>query len=167
MPTRDTALVYPGMCLVEGTEASEGRGTTRPFEIAGAPDVDGNALAEALADLPGVIARPLVFTPMFQKHAKTACGGVQLHVTDRERFKPFATGLGLVLVARRQAPRRFAWRSPPYEFERRRLPIDILLGTDVVRRALERGRPLSQIERAWRPALARWRRRARASLLYR
>jgi uncharacterized protein YbbC (DUF1343 family) len=95
------------------------------------------------------------------------CDGVQLHVTDRVRFKPFLTGLALVAVARRLAPRVFRWRRPPYEFEHRRLPIDILLGTDRVRRALERGQSLGGIERSWQDDLARWRRRRASVLLYR
>lgn len=169
MPTTDTALVYPGGCLLEGTNLSEGRGTTRPFESVGAPWLDAHAYAEALTAerLPGVVFRPARFRPTFQKWAGQVCDGVQLHVTDRARFKPFLTGLALVAVARRLAPRAFRWRRPPYEFEHRRLPIDILLGTDRVRRALERGQLLGAIERSWQGDLARWRRRRAAVLLYR
>jgi uncharacterized protein YbbC (DUF1343 family) len=169
MPTTDTALVYPGGCLIEGTNLSEGRGTTRPFEWVGAPWLDAHAYAEALAAerLPGVVFRPARFRPTFQKWAGQVCGGVQLHVTDRARFKPFLTGLALVALARRLAPRAFRWRRPPYEFEHRRRPIDILLGTDRVRRVLERGQSLSAIERSWQDDLARWRRRRAAVLLYR
>jgi uncharacterized protein YbbC (DUF1343 family) len=98
MPTTDTALVYPGMCLLEGTELSEGRGTTRPFELAGAPHLDGHALAAALGtfELPGVAFRPCTFTPTWEKHAKQACGGVQLHVTNIETFRPYRTGVAFV-----------------------------------------------------------------------
>jgi uncharacterized protein YbbC (DUF1343 family) len=161
MPTPDTARVYPGGCLFEGTNLSEGRGTTRPFEWVGAPYLDAHAYAQALQDerLPGVRFRPARFTPTFHKWAGRLCGGVQIHVTDRPRFKPFATGLAIVATARRLAPGRFAWRRPPYEFERRRLPIDILLGTDRIRRALERGRPLREIEREWTGELLNWKRR--------
>jgi uncharacterized protein YbbC (DUF1343 family) len=95
------------------------------------------------------------------------CGGVQLHVTDRGRFKPFLAGLALIAAARRLAPRRFAWKRPPYEFERRRLPIDILLGTDRLRRELERGRSLQQLERGWTADLGAWRRRRARVLAYR
>src|SRR5882672_6807199 len=131
MPTPDTARVYPGGCLIEGTNLSEGRGTTRPFEWVGAPWLEAHAYARALEDerLPGVVFRPARFQPTFQKHAGRVCGGVQIHVTDRARFKPFLTGLAVITAARRQAPRAFRWRPPPYEFETRKLPIDILLGT--------------------------------------
>jgi uncharacterized protein YbbC (DUF1343 family) len=161
MPTPDTARVYPGGCLIEGTNLSEGRGTTRPFEWVGAPWLQAHVYAEALTAerLPGVVFRPARFRPTFQKWAGQVCGGVQLHVTDPARFKPFLTGLAMIAVARRLAPRAFRWRRPPYEFERRLLPIDILLGTDRIRRALERGVPLRTIERNWQGALATWRRR--------
>jgi uncharacterized protein YbbC (DUF1343 family) len=169
MPTPDTARVYPGGCLIEGTNLSEGRGTTRPFEWVGAPYLDAHAYAAALEalDVPGVVFRPARFTPTFHKWAGRVCGGVQLHVTDRVRFKPFLAGIAVIAAARRLAPRGFAWKRPPYEFERRRLPIDILFGTDRVRRALERGRSLPQIEHAWAADLARWRRRRASVLAYR
>ena len=169
MPTPDTARVYPGGCLFEGTNLSEGRGTTRPFEWVGAPYLDAHRYAAALADarLPGVSFRPARFIPTFHKWAGKLCGGVQIHVTDRARFKPFLTGLAVIASARRLAPRHFAWRRPPYEFERRRLPIDILLGTDGIRRAIERGRPLRDIEAGWTGDVRTWKRRRIPALLYR
>ena len=169
MPTLDTARVYPGGCLIEGTNLSEGRGTTRPFEWIGAPYLDAHEYAESLdaLRLPGVAFRPARFMPTFHKWAGRVCGGVQLHVTDSATFKPFLTGLAVIAAARRVAPREFRWKRPPYEFERRRLPIDILLGTDGIRRALEHGRPLYEIERGWAAALGRWRRRRERVLAYR
>jgi uncharacterized protein YbbC (DUF1343 family) len=169
MPTPDTARVYPGGCLYEGTNLSEGRGTTRPFEWVGAPYLDGHRYASMLetARLPGVRFRPARFMPTFHKWAGRLCGGVQIHVTDRDRFKPFLTGLALIAAARRLAPRQFTWRRPPYEFERRKLPIDILLGTDRIRRSIERGHGLRDVEREWTADLARWRRRRAPVLLYR
>jgi uncharacterized protein YbbC (DUF1343 family) len=169
MPTIDTARVYPGGCLIEGTNLSEGRGTTRPFEWTGAPYLDAHRYAEALnaERLPGVHFRPARFVPTFHKWAGRECGGIQIHVTDESVFKPFLTGIAVMAMARRQARHAFAWKRPPYEFEHRLLPIDILHGTDRIRRAIEANRPLREIEATWRPPLARWRRRRSRYLLYR
>ncbi|PYO55504.1 MAG: DUF1343 domain-containing protein [Candidatus Rokuibacteriota bacterium] len=168
MPTPDTARVYPGGCLIEGTNLSEGRGTTRPFELLGAPFLDGRRLARALArrDLPGVTFRAAAFQPAFHKYKGQLCHGVQLHVTDTARFKPFATYLAVIVEARRQS-RLFRWRRPPYEFEMRRRPIDLLCGGDGIRRAIERGVPLGRLERSWRRELTRFARARRPYLLYR
>lgn len=168
MPTVDTAWVYPGGCLIEGTNLSEGRGTTRPFELVGAPWLDAWALQRALESerLAGVRFRPCVFTPTFQKHAGLPCGGVQVHVTDRARFSAFLTYLLLIHHARAQDPQRFAWRQPPYEYEYVKLPIDILCGGSDVRRALEAGRSPRAFMPAWRADAARFRRRRAPYLLY-
>ncbi len=169
MPTPGTARVYPGGCLVEGTNLSEGRGTTRPFELVGAPFLDGERLARALERrrLPGVRFGAVSFEPAFHKWRGRLCGGIQVHVTDPDRFKPFAAYLALIAEARRQAPRHFRWRRPPYEFERRRLPIDLLCGGDSIRRAVERGVGIARLEAGWRAGLARFARRRRPYLLYR
>jgi uncharacterized protein YbbC (DUF1343 family) len=168
MPTPDTARVYPGGCLIEGTNLSEGRGTTRPFEWLGAPYLDAHRYAAGLnaLRLPGVHFRPARFTPTFHKWAGRLCGGVQVHVTDRARFKPYLTGLAEIAVARRQAPRGFRWKRPPYEFEHRLLPIDILCGTDSIRRALERGADVRALPDAWSRDLAAWMRRRTGYVLY-
>ncbi len=133
MPTLDTATVYPGMCLLEGTNLSEGRGTTRPFEIAGAPWIDGRTFARALnrEGLPGVVFREVAFEPTFQKHAGSVCGGAQLHVTDRDAFASYQTGITVIGTARSLWPERFAWKPPPYEYEHEKLPIEILTGHPV------------------------------------
>jgi uncharacterized protein YbbC (DUF1343 family) len=168
MPTPDTARVYPGGCLIEGTNLSEGRGTTRPFELVGAPYLDGARLARALERrrLAGVRWRAAAFLPTFHKHAGRVCQGVQVHVTDRRRFKPLRSYLALIAEARRQAPRAFRWKQPPYEFVRDKLPIDLLCGGPAIRQAIERGTPLSRLEAAWRPALARFARARRPYLRY-
>jgi uncharacterized protein YbbC (DUF1343 family) len=168
MPTPDTARVYPGGCLIEGTNLSEGRGTTRPFEWLGAPYLDAHRYAAGLnaLRLPGVHFRPARFTPTFHKWAGRLCGGVQVHVTDRTRFKPYLTGLAEIAVARKQAPRAFRWKRPPYEFEHRLLPIDILCGTDSIRRALERGADVRALPDAWSRDLAAWMRRRTGYVLY-
>jgi len=151
MPTVDTALVYPGMCLVEGTELSEGRGTTRPFELSGAPHIDGARLAKDMAamNLPGVTARPCVFTPQFQKHAKQACGGVQLHVTDPEAFKPVRTGIAFLKACHDQAPEKFKWRAKAYEFVDKIPAIDLLAGGAWLREGIEKGASLDDMCARW------------------
>jgi uncharacterized protein YbbC (DUF1343 family) len=168
MPTVDTAFVYPGGCLVEGTNLSEGRGTTRPFELFGAPWLDAQALARAMEreGLPGGGFRAVTFTPTFHKHAGRTCHGVQVHVTDRSRFPAFLTYLLLIHHARGQNPERFAWRDPPYEYEFVKLPIDILCGTDAVRKAIEGGVSPRRLADGWRREAAGFRRRRAKYLLY-
>jgi uncharacterized protein YbbC (DUF1343 family) len=168
MPTPETARVYPGACLVEGTNLSEGRGTTRPFELVGAPWLDPWKLARALEAerLPGAAFRPAFFTPTFQKHAGRLCGGVQVHVTDRRRFSAWLTYLLLIVHARAQNERRFLWRDPPYEYEHIKRPIDILCGTDRIRLAIEGGTPLRRLRGGWQEDAKRFRRRRQEFLLY-
>ena len=168
MPTVDTAFVYPGGCLVEGTNLSEGRGTTRPFELVGAPWLDPWALARELGRerLAGVAFRPVFFTPTFQKHAGRVCGGVQVHVRDRARFPAFLAYLLLIHHARRQAPERFAWRDPPYEYEHVKRPIDILCGTDAVRRTMDEGLSPRRLAAGWSRERQAFRRRRAEYLLY-
>ncbi|MBI3939613.1 MAG: DUF1343 domain-containing protein [Acidobacteria bacterium] len=139
MPTLDTAVVYPGICLLEGTNLSEGRGTTRPFELVGAPWVQPERLASRLNafGMRGVYFRPASFIPTFQKHKGRLCGGVQIHVMNRNGFEPFICGCGVLLAFWAEDPRKFSWKQPPYEYERRKLPIDILFGTDRLRRMVE------------------------------
>ena len=151
MPTLDTALVYPGMCLVEGTELSEGRGTTRPFELAGAPYLDGHRLAADLAafELPGVMFRPAVYTPMFQKHHGKACGGVQLHVTNPETFRPYRTGVAFLKACYDQSPAAFRWRDKAYEFVDAIPAIDLLAGGDALRTGIEAGASLDELAARW------------------
>jgi uncharacterized protein YbbC (DUF1343 family) len=141
MPTYETALVYPGGCLLEGTNLSEGRGTTRPFEILGAPWIDGARLADDLhaLGLQGVRARPVTFQPTFHKHAGRVCGGVQVHVIDAAAFRPFATYLALVALARAQAPARFAFRTEKYEFRDDVPALDLLTGGPEARERMVRG----------------------------
>jgi uncharacterized protein YbbC (DUF1343 family) len=130
MPILDSATVYPGMCLLEATNISEGRGTTRPFEIFGAPFIDAEKLCRELngVKLPGVFFRENHFQPTFHKFAGELCGGAQLHLLDRQIFHPFQTGIEIIRCIRKLHPNEFAWRQPPYEYEREKLPIEILLG---------------------------------------
>ncbi len=167
MPTVDTALVYPGMCLLEGTNLSEGRGTTRPFELCGAPWIDSRELATRLEaeSLPGVRFRPASFRPTFQKFAGRDCGGAQLHVTDRDAFRPVRTGLAVLATMREMSGTRFAWRTDEYEFVSDRPAIDLLFGSDRERLALEAGRSWREIAAAWEREEAAFRAR-REPLMY-
>jgi uncharacterized protein YbbC (DUF1343 family) len=141
MPTLETALVYPGACLVEGTNLSEGRGTTVPFQLVGAPFLDGARLARELGEggVPGAIVRSAEFRPWMSKHRGEVCHGVMLHVTNASLFRPVATYLRLIALARQQAPDRFSFRAEPYEFESTRLAFDLLIGSASAREALEAG----------------------------
>ncbi|HEX6971695.1 MAG TPA: DUF1343 domain-containing protein [Limnochordia bacterium] len=165
-PTPDTVLLYPGTCLIEGTTLSEGRGTTRPFELIGAPWLDPDALADALnrRDLPGVRFRPARFVPTFSKHQGSVCGGVQVHVIDRGAVRAVSVGLHLLDAARRQNPERFAWREPSRPGAR---PfIDLLAGTDRLRIALDRGVPPEDLLAEWEADRLAWTDAARAYWLY-
>lgn len=148
MPTVDTALVYPGMCLLEGTKLSEGRGTTRPFEMFGAPYLDGRRLCAELnaLTLPGVTFRAISFQPTFQKFAGQICEGAFMHVTDRNTFKPVLSALAVLRQILLDHRDEFAWQDPPYEYEYEKLPIDILHGNHWMRDSLEMGRSLIEIE---------------------
>ncbi|MEE9543349.1 MAG: DUF1343 domain-containing protein, partial [Thermodesulfobacteriota bacterium] len=151
MPTLDTASVYPGICLLEGTELSEGRGTTRPFEIFGAPFIEPDSLVKKLElfKLPGILFRQMYFQPTFQKHAGKLCGGAQIHIIDRNEFKPFKTGVAVIKAVRDLYPEHFRWKNPPYEYETEKMPIDILAGTDRVRNDIEQGTSLEEMEEWW------------------
>jgi uncharacterized protein YbbC (DUF1343 family) len=168
VPTLDTAIVYPGAVLFEGTTLSEGRGTTRPFELIGAPWIDGEQLADAMngRGLAGVHFRPVFFEPTFQKHAKQTCGGCQIHVLDRRVFKPVLTAVELIAEFRRQNPARFAWREPPYEYEHHKQPIDILSGSDHLRVTLDAGGAAAAVTASWPADEETFRRQRQPFLLY-
>jgi uncharacterized protein YbbC (DUF1343 family) len=168
MPTVDTAFVYPGLCLIEGTNVSEGRGTTRPFEIIGAPFIDGQRLCERMSsyDLPGVRFRPLSFRPTFHKHAGTSCGGMQLHVVDRSQFRPYRTGLVLLRELYAMGGEAFRWRDEAYEFVSDRPAIDLLTGGAEVRLGIERGRPPEELFATFVGAERAFHERRRPHLLY-
>jgi uncharacterized protein YbbC (DUF1343 family) len=168
IPTLDTAIVYPGAVLFEGTLLSEGRGTTRPFELIGAPWIDGERFAEALnaRRLPGVYFRPAFFEPTFHKHAKVLCGGCQIHVTDREAFEPMRVAVEMLAEFRREAPSEKLWRDPPYEYEHVKPPIDILYGSDRLRTGIDAGEDPASIVKDWRRDEEAFRELRRTFLLY-
>lgn len=168
LPTPESAVVYPGQVLLEGSNLSEGRGTTRPFELCGSPFVVPSALRDSLGRyrLPGVLFREAFFQPTHQKWVGELCGGLQLHVTDRRSYRPVRTTLALLREMIRLWPEDFAWKRPPYEYETRRLPFDILSGDPRIRGKLQSGDTPSQIEKMGRPLLDRFRSAAENHLLY-
>ena len=151
MPTLDTALVYPGMCLLEGTNLSEGRGTTRPFELVGADFVDPFRLADALAETPleGVAFRPVYFRPTFHKFGGETVGGVALHVTDRDAFEPLRCGLHFLATVRRLYGDALCWRTEVYEFVDDQLAIDLLFGGPEARLCIDAGGDVDALWRSW------------------
>jgi uncharacterized protein YbbC (DUF1343 family) len=167
IPSPDTASVYPGMCLLEGTNLSEGRGTTRPFEIFGAPFIDPDTLLKRLSEfrLQGIVFRPMFFLPTFHKYAGKLCGGAQIHVIDREKYKPFKTAVALLKTVRTLYPKDFAWKNPPYEYEEVHLPIDILAGTESLRKDIEAGTDLRQMEDGWNSELKEFDKKVRRKYL--
>ncbi|HQX81339.1 MAG TPA: DUF1343 domain-containing protein [Vicinamibacterales bacterium] len=169
IPTLDTAIVYPGTVLFEGTNVSEGRGTTKPFELCGAPWVAPEPFCEALnaRGLPGVTFRPHAFEPAFHKHAKVLCGGCQIHVTDRATFRAVETGVALIEAFRDAGPDQFAWREPPYEYEYTIPPIDILYGSAGLREGLEAGRTTNDLVHPWADEVAEFMNLRERFLLYR
>jgi uncharacterized protein YbbC (DUF1343 family) len=167
LPTFEGALLYPGQVLLEGTNLSEGRGTTRPFEIWGAPWLDpAPVLAEARPHLHGLVAREIAFLPTFHKFAGTTCRGFMLHPIAPGRVRAVESTMALLRAVLRRHPAEFRWADPPYEYEHTRRPIDLIAGTDELRLALESGATPEEMLRAWRPALEEFRERRRPFLLY-
>jgi len=168
MPTPETALVYPGMCLAEGTNLSEGRGTCRPFEQFGAPWLDSRALAERLngMGLAGVLFRPVAFTPSFDKYQGQPCSGAMLHVVDRTAFQSLRTGIAVFQAARELGRENFAWRDGSYEFVEDVPAFDLLCGTDQVRKGIESGLPMERLLDGFDEQLAAFLSRRTRYLLY-
>ena len=168
LPTLDSAVVYPGMVLLEGTNLSEGRGTTRPFEYVGAPFITAREYADRLnaLGLPGVRFRAAHFQPTFQKWAGSMCGGVQVHVLDRERFEPYLTGIMVISTARRLWPDQFEWRQPPYEYEYAKRPIDLLCGGPRIPDMIESGADAQTIRESWRDDVVAFEQSRRRHLIY-
>lgn len=168
MPSLATAQVYPGQVLLEGTNLSEGRGTTRPFEIFGAPYLDTRRFRKAFESrkLPGVALREQAFQPTFQKWSGKMCFGFQLHVTDRKTFKPYLTTLAILQDVLAEHRLDFIWKQPPYEYVTDKLPVDILTGDPTVRKVLESGSSLAKLEKGWRKEIGTFLREVRPFRLY-
>jgi uncharacterized protein YbbC (DUF1343 family) len=168
IPTVDTAVVYPGAVMFEGTQVSEGRGTTRPFEMIGAPYiVPDDLLAEVRrAALPGVVFRPIYFQPTFHKYAGEICGGLQVHVTDRNSFKPVITSIAIISTIHRLYPNNFDWKQPPYEYVFDKLPFDVINGSASVCEQIQGNIPIAEIEESWRQPLDNFAEMRKSYLLY-
>lgn len=168
MPTLEAATVFPGTVHLEGTQLSEGRGTTRPFELIGAPYIDANAYQAELAkyDLAGVVFRACNFMPTFQKHAGRVCGGVQVHVTDRVQFESVKCGVAIVKTAFDMYGTDFKWKQPPYEYVYDRNPFDVIAGTDKLRLMIEGHTSLDEMVASWDVGLNGFAKLREESLLY-
>lgn len=168
MPTLDSATVFPGTVHLEGTQMSEGRGTTRPFELVGAPYIEAETYARHLNGIgfPGVYFRACGFQPTFQKHEKQTCGGVQIHVTEREAFEPVIAGVATVKLAHDLYSEHFKWKEPPYEYVFDKNPFDVIAGTDQLRAAIEQNQSLDTINESWQQALTLFKQQREPFLLY-
>ena len=168
MPSLDSATVFPGAVHFEGTQVSEGRGTTRPFELIGAPYIDPDAYADHLNALgfEGVFFRGCVFQPTFQKHARVSCGGVQIHVLDRELFEPWSVGIAMVKLIYDMYPDQFRWKEPPYEYVYDKNPFDVISGTAKIREALEKGTELEVIVEETKAPVEEFKELRRSYLIY-
>jgi uncharacterized protein YbbC (DUF1343 family) len=169
MPSPATALVYPGQVILEGTNLSEGRGTTTPFEVFGVPFIDPYQLKSNLTkkNLPGIYLREVFFQPTFHKWHDQVCAGLQIHFTDPVAYKPYVTSLTIIQEIRTLYPRDFSWRNPPYEYEEEKMPIDLITGDDSTREAIEQGRDINQLEESWKEELDQFREMAQPHFLYR
>ena len=168
MPSFETAIVYPGMCLLEGTNVSEGRGTTKPFEIFGAPWIDPSTFVETInkKKLPGLNFRPTYFIPTFNKFKNKLCGGAQIYITSKKRFDPVSMGLEIIKTIKNLYPDKFKWRKPPYEFEKHKLPFDILIGNSWIREAIEKNKSITSIKKTWQRDLNKFKKIRKNYLLY-
>jgi len=168
VPTFDTTTVYPGGVLFEGTNVSEGRGTTRPFELLGAPWVVAERFAEGMnkRELPGVFFRPALFEPTFHKHAGKGCAGCQIHMLDRRTFRPVEAGVALIEAFRAADPGQFRWKEPPYEYEFEKMPIDCLAGSNTLRQQIDAGVTAKEITRSWEGPVAAFKKVREKFLLY-
>lgn len=168
LPTPVSAMVYPGQVIWEGTNVSEGRGTTQPFEIFGAPFIDIDNLSKELSEAPepGVCLRPVAFEPTANKWQGRLCRGFQLHITDPDRYRPYRTTIRLLQAIKRRHPDEFQWKSPPYEYEFEKLPIDLIIGNRLIRRRIENLDDLDNIEKSWEKELLAFKEISRPCYLY-
>ena len=168
IPTEQSTIVYPGMCLLEATNISEGRGTTRPFENFGAPWMNSWEFSEKLnsLNLPGVYFRPFQFQPTFNKYQNELCEGCFIHVTNRDTFKPFLTGIAIIAETVKQYLDNFFWKDPPYEYEYEKMPFDILVGNSWTREMINAGRSVKEMAEKWEEELESFKQTRASYLMY-
>ena len=168
MPTPATAMVYPGQVILEGTNLSEGRGTTSPFELFGAPFIDPHKLKKKVDNrkLPGIHLREVFSQPTFSKWQNEVCGGLHIHVTDARTYKPYITTLAIIQDIIALYPDHFCWRPPPYEYEKEKMPVDIITGDKCIREGIERQREIADLEKSWQKELQDFREITQRFLLY-
>ena len=168
MPSPVTALVYPGQVILEGTNLSEGRGTTLPFQLCGAPFIDPYQLKRKVQQrkLPGILLREVFFQPTFNKWQNEVCGGLQIHLTDSKIFKPYVTTLAIVQDIISLYPGHFSWREPPYEYEREKMPVDLIIGDKNLREGIEQQKDINELENSWQKELEDFKELAQHYFLY-
>ncbi|MBW2553565.1 MAG: DUF1343 domain-containing protein [Deltaproteobacteria bacterium] len=168
MPSPVTALVYPGQVILEGTNLSEGRGTTIPFQLCGAPFIDPYQLGRKVQQrkLPGILLREVFFQPTFNKWQNEVCGGLQIHLTDSKIFKPYVTTLAIVQDIISLYPGYFSWREPPYEYEREKMPVDLIIGDKNLREEIEQQKDINELENSWQKELEDFKELAKRYFLY-
>ena len=168
MPTQATAMVYPGQVILEGTNLSEGRGTTNPFELFGSPFIDPHQLKKKVDSrkLPGIHLREVFFQPTFNKWENEVCGGLHIHVTDARTYKPYVTTLAIIQDIITLYPHHFAWRTPPYEYEKEKIPVDIITGDKNLREGIERQKEIADLEKTWQKELQDFKKITQSFFLY-
>jgi uncharacterized protein YbbC (DUF1343 family) len=166
IPDFETCLLYAGACLFEGTNISEGRGTTLPFKIFGSDFIQPFKIKEKFKNIEGVILRPIYFIPMWNKYKGKKCGGFQIHLIDRKKFKPFKTFIEIIKILKNTYPEKFEWKKPPYEFEKNKIPFDLLVGNSWIRKMIEENRDYEEIEEKWREKLNEYEEEIKGFFLY-
>jgi uncharacterized protein YbbC (DUF1343 family) len=168
MPSIDTSVVYPGQVILEGTNLSEGRGTTKPFELFGAPWLNPEEILATIekAALRGAILQQMTFRPTFNKWQGQVCHGFHLYVTDRKAFKPYRFSMALLSAVIKTCGAKFAWSDPPYEYVSDKLPIDVILGDKSVREQIQAGRSILDLEKEWAGSLHKFMKLRSKRLMY-
>ncbi|MEO0260512.1 MAG: DUF1343 domain-containing protein [candidate division WOR-3 bacterium] len=166
IPDFETCLLYAGMCLFEGTNISEGRGTTRPFKIFGADFIEPFKIEKHFKNLKEIILKPTYFKPLWSKYKGKICGGFEIYIKNRKKFKPFKTGVEIIKILKNVYPEKFEWKNPPYEFEKDKMPFDLLAGNSYIREMIEKNFDYKEIEEKWKKDLEEYKEEIKDFFLY-